>query len=487
MKIAFIGAGSFVFTRKLVIDFFSFADMPDAEFALMDINADRLMTVKTLVEKVLLQERRAVRVTATQNRAEALDGADFVIAMYEPDGLEARRREVMTCIAHDVPMAIGDTLGASGVFKGIRTGLVALSIARDMQKYCPNALYMNYVNPMATNCWVINAATKIRTVGMCHGLEHTRTLLAKWLEVSAEELELRAFGINHMTWILDITHNGRDMYPELRRRIDLVREEDAVRAAILEATDYYVTESSYHSAEYVPYFRSWFKSLLVNDVPSPRCNCGMGGWGGQIIWPSTGPIGRTEPKIPLAWDIYLYEKVHSRTWETAKKQLMSDGRVAIERSEEYAMRVIHSHATGDKKTMSLNVPNRGYIENLPAGATVELPVTVDKQGLHPAIMGALPEPCASLCRRNIEVQDQIVSAVINEDPRAAFNAVMLDPLTGASLDPAGIRTLFNALIDADAEFLPEWLRKGKTMGPVYGARSPIRESHHIKMQAVAAS
>lgn len=457
MKIAFIGAGSYIFARKLVIDLSTFDDLPPIELALMDIDADRLNTTEMLVKKVIAQQKRQISVSKTLNRREALEGADFVFAMYEPNGLEARKREVQACIDHGVPMAIGDTLGPSGVFKGIRTGLLALSVTCDMEEVCPNALFLNYVNPMATNCWVANSMTKIRTVGMCHGLEHTRDLISRFLEVPSEELEFRGWGINHMLWILEMKHKGQDMYPKLCEVMPKVREQDPVRFALMDATGYFVTESSYHSAEYVPYFKEWFKPLAVFDHTDPSFNFGMGGWGGQIVEPSVPPAGKVEQKIPLAWDIHLYEKHWNKNWDVQKQQLLDETVVPISLSEEYGIRIVHSVITDTPRTMSLNVANKGLIPNLPDGATVELPVKVDKDGLHPETVDPLPEPCASLCRRNIEVQSQIVEAIANKDPRAAFNAVLLDPLAGASLDPAGMRELFNDLVERDKEWLPEWL------------------------------
>jgi alpha-galactosidase len=250
------------------------------------------------------------------------------------------------------------------------------------------------------------------------------------------------------------------MYPQLREQLATMREEDPVRTVIMEATGYFVTESSYHSAEYVPYFRNWFKPLYVTDREMPYCNKGMGGWGGQIIYPSAGPRGRTEPAIPLGWDIALYERHHSRTWAKLQTDLLNEETVCIERSEEYAMRIVHSLVTGQSRTLSVNVPNRGHITNLPADATVEVPVQVDAAGLHPETIGELPEPCASLCRRNVEVQSRVIHALRHQDANAVFHAMLLDPLTGACLDPGQIRQLFCALIEVDGEMLPDWLRHG---------------------------
>jgi len=457
MKIAFIGAGSFIFARKLAADLCTYADLPAVELALMDIDAARLAVTEQIINRLLGQHPRPIRVTATGDRLAALDGAAFVVAMYDPDGLDARRREVMTCIAHGVPTAIGDTLGPAGVMKGVRTATLTLAIARDMERVCPGALFMNYVNPMAVNCWIVNAGSKIRSVGMCHGLEHTRTLLAGFLGVPDHELELDAAGINHMTWILGIRHRGADAYPALWKRLPDVRHIDPVRFAVMEATGYFVTESSFHTAEYLPYFRTHFKPLHVSGEHEPGYNSGMGYWGIECIHPTTPQGGTIEPWVPLGWDIQVYERIHAKTWDKVKEQLLHGGAPELKLSEEYGTRIIHSHLTGTARTLSLNVPNRGHLPNLPEGATVELPVLVDRDGLHPQAQPPLPEPCASLCRRNIEVQSEIVRAVLEQDPRAVFNAMLLDPLAGASIDLAQMRVLYNALLTIDAGILPPWL------------------------------
>jgi alpha-galactosidase len=461
MKIAFIGAGSFIFARKLAADLCSFDDLPALDLALMDIDTGRLAVTEQVIGKLLAQTKRAVHVTATTNRLAALEGASFVVAMYDPNGLDARRREVMTCIAHGVPTAIGDTLGPAGVMKGVRTATLTLAIAKDMERVCPDALFMNYVNPMAMNCWIVNAGSRIRSVGMCHGLEHTRTLLAGFLGVPDHELDMDAAGINHMTWILGLRHRGADAYPELRKRLPQVRHIDPVRFAVMEATGYFVTESSFHTAEYLPYFRTHFKSLYVAGEHEPGYNTGMGYWGIECIHPTTPQGGTIEPSIPLGWDIHVYERIHSKTWETVKQQLLRDEAMTVKLSEEYGMRIIHSQITGTPRTLSLNVPNRGCIPNLPDGATVEVPVTVDRTGLHPLPQPPLPEPCASLCRRNIEVQSEVVNAVLHQDPRAVFNAMLLDPLAGAAIDLDQMRTLYNALLTTDAGILPDWLAHAK--------------------------
>ena len=497
MRIAFIGAGSFVFTRRLVIDLFTFDDLVCDELVLMDIDQGRLETAAALVQKVIAQQDSNMKLTLTTDRRAALKGADYVVAMYEPNGFEARKREVMTTIAHGVPMAVGDTLGPAGIFKGIRTATVAVDIARDMSQLCSTATLLMYANPLAINCWAVKNAADIRTIGLCHGLEYTKGMLGRLLGVPGKEMQVRGAGINHMTWLLDIQHNGRDLYPELWERADEFHDHDPVRFEIMKATGYFATESSYHSAEYVPYFRDRFKSLYIHDRTTPGCNQPMGNWCNQagelnFIEPSTGPIGRVEPAIPHAWDIYLYERHHHRHAEQQRQEMLTESTVKIERSVEYGMRIIHSEMTGHPRTLSLNVPNDGYISNLPEDAVVELPVQVGSDGLVPAVIGELPEPCASLCRRNIEVQRLVVQGVLNKDPHAIFNALLLDPLTGACLDLPGIRRLFNDLIDVGTGALPNWMAGGKTSARVasFGikATSPAsdRPLRHVEQPEITA-
>ncbi|MFZ4397546.1 MAG: alpha-glucosidase/alpha-galactosidase [Kiritimatiellia bacterium] len=457
-KIAFIGAGSFIFARKIMIDLFSFAELREAQVVLMDVDQGRLSEAAALASALQKQVAPGATLLATTDRRKALEGCDFVIAMFEPHGLEARKIEVDVSMRHGVPQAIGDTLGPGGIFKGIRTATVMLEIAADMAELCPQALLMNYVNPMAINCWAVNELTSVRCVGMCHGLAHTLTRLAHYLELP-DELETHAAGINHMCWLLTLTHRGRDLYPDLLAGLDKYSEDDPIRFSLLKTFGYFVTESPYHLAEYLPYFTRRFADLKVHAETSPRWNKSMCGWSGYRIEPSEGNGGKVEQLIPKAWDIQLYEGPHRLDHNLMIEELKrSDNEVVLRLSEEYAGRIIHSIVTGTPRRLSLNVHNDGLIGNLTRGCCVEVPVDVDDRGLHPQGIGELPAHCAALCQRNVDVQRQVVTALAEQSKDAVLHALLLDPLTGACLEPLQIAALRDDLISALGDRLPSWLR-----------------------------
>jgi alpha-galactosidase len=326
-----------------------------------------------------------------------------------------------------------------------------------METLCPNAWLLNYVNPMAINCWVVNKLTKIKCVGMCHGLAHTLTRLAYYLDLP-DELETRAAGINHMCWLLTLTLHDEDIYPRLWQKLPDVYEDDPVRFSLMKAFGYFMTESPYHMAEYVPYFTRRFEKIKVHDAEAPSRNRSMCGWAGQIIEPTQGTGGAVEPKIPLAWDIQLYDGLHKHTYERFLQTIQNNSRIDIKLSEEYASRIIHSMLTNTPRRMSLNVPNIGEIANLPSGCTVEVTTYVDRLGLHPEAIGELPTQCAALCRRNVDVQNLVVDAVANQKSLSLYHALLLDPLTGACLEPGLIHNLYAVMIKSLGSRMPEGLR-----------------------------
>ena len=457
-KIVFIGAGSFIFARKIIMDILHFPELSESQLVLMDIDAERLKISEKISHQILSLVANRIEVSATTDLNQALLGADFVLAMFEPHGLQGRKIEVEVPLAYGVPQAVGDTLGPGGIFKGIRTATEMLKIARSMESLCPDALLMNYVNPMAVNCWAVNQLTSIRCVGMCHGLSHTLTRLAYYLDLP-DELESRAAGINHMCWLLTLTHQGKDVYPALWQRVEDCCEDDPIRFSLMKAFGYFVTESPYHMAEYVPYFTKRFADLKVHAQEQSDLNRSMCGWTGPIIQPSEGTGSRVETKIPKAWDIQLYEGLHQVTYQQELDRLAKGQTPPLRLSEEYAARILSSIISGRPRKMSLNVPNHGLIENLPGGCTVEVPTYVDGQGLHPEGIGALPNQCAALCRRNVDVQSLTVQALAEKNPELVFHALLLDPLTGASLEPNQIRALFDDLIKTLGNKLPNWLRQ----------------------------
>jgi len=452
-KIAFIGAGSFIFAGKIITDLATYPELRNIRLALMDVDEGRLRVSENYANQIKTQAGANFQVSATLDRRQALDGADFVLTMFEPDGLEARRIEVELPMKHGVPQAVGDTLGPGGIFKGVRTGAVMLDVARDMEKLCPDAILLNYVNPMAINCWVVNKLTKIKCVGMCHGLAHTLTRLASYMGLP-DELETRAAGINHMCWMLTLTLNGQDVYPKLWDKIPAVCEDDPIRFSIMKTFGYFVTESPYHIAEYVPYFTRRFTDLKVHDKEASHLNRSMCGWAGHIIEPSSGKGGNVESKIPKAWDIQLYDGIHKITYQRFLQAIQDNAKIQIKLSEEYASRIIHSMVTNTPRRMSLNVPNKGEIANLSAGCTVEVPTYVDRMGLHPETIGNLPTQCAALCQRNVDVQNLVVSALEHKNAQSLLHALLLDPLTGASLEPDQIHALYTDMVKTLGDRMP---------------------------------
>ncbi|MFI4910297.1 MAG: alpha-glucosidase/alpha-galactosidase [Sedimentisphaeraceae bacterium JB056] len=455
--VTFIGAGSFIFARKIIVDLLTFEEMHDMELRLMDIDSKKLEIIYKLALQINKQVGANINIVAESNRVRAIDGADFVLAMFDPDGLDARRIEVGVPMKHGVPQAVGDTLGPGGIFKGIRTSSVLVDIARDMEVYCPNAWLLNYVNPMAINCWAVNELTTIKCIGMCHGLEHTLTRLAKYLGLDGG-LETKAGGINHMCWLLSLSDNGQNVYPMLWEKMQMIMEDDPIRGSIMKTFGYFVTESPYHIAEYLPYFTRRFADLKVCSEEAGNLNIAMGGWEGYIITPSSGGGGQVEQMIPKAWDIQLYDGIHGITHRKHMEQIASGEPVEIKLSEEYSGRIIHSILTNTPRRMSLNVENNGFVTNLSQGCVVEVPAYVDGIGIHPEGLGNIPSQCAALCQRNVDVQSQVINAIVNRDRQSILYAMLLDPLTGASLEPLEIEVLFDDLVQSLGDMLPKWLR-----------------------------
>jgi len=426
-KIALIGAGSVVFARNMIRDVLSFPELADSTFALMDIDPERLDLIARLGRKMIEQVGTGATLTATLERREALEGADFVICMVQVGGLEAFKQDIEIPLRYGVDQSVGDTLGPGGVFRGMRTIPVLTAMAQEMETLCSRALLINYSNPMAINCWAANAASSTRTVGLCHSVQGTASLLSDYVQAPFEEVSYWVAGINHMAWFLRFEHNGEDLYPRLR---EVMNNPDAfatnkVRFEIMRCFDYFVTESTHHMSEYVPYFRT--TQQRVEDFATPR------------------------------WDYYqLCKRDLEPTLKQIREQLDSDEPVEMRRSREYGSRIIHAETTGQVQRINGNVPNTGLITNLPAGCCVEVPCYVDQLGLHPCYVGDLPPQLAALNRSNIAVQELAVKAGLEGDRRAVVQAVCLDPLTGALLLPGQIETMVDEMLAAEAQWLPQF-------------------------------
>ena len=403
-KIAMIGAGSVVFARRLLADMLSYPQLSESTVHLMDIDQSRLQLIASLAEKMAAQEGLPTRIEATTDRQEALDGANYVITMIQVGGLEAFELDIAIPNRYGIDQTVGDSLGPGGVFRGLRTIPVLVDICHDMERCCPEALLINYANPMAMNCWAMNTATKIRNVGLCHSVQGTAERLASFLGAPMSEVSYWVAGINHMSWFLRFEWKGEDAYPLLWKAManPNTYAQEKVRWEIMRHFGYFVTESSHHMSEYVPYFRK--RPELVQKFVTPR------------------------------WD---YLQVCKNGWqphyEEVRRQIAGEVPIEIGRSHEYGMQIINAMETNVPTSVNGNVANRGLVTNLPDGCCVEVPCLVDKTGLHPCHVGNLPPQCASLNRSNINVQELAVKAALTGDREAARMAVALDPLTGALL------------------------------------------------------
>ncbi|MEM8924811.1 MAG: alpha-glucosidase/alpha-galactosidase [Actinomycetota bacterium] len=444
--ISLIGAGSTVFARNLIGDILLHPELADATILLNDIDPERLRTSEIVANRIAagLDVRPTIR--ATTDRREALDGADHVITMFQVGGYRPS-----TVIDFEIPkrygldQTIADTLGVGGIMRGLRTIPVLLELVADMENLCADATLLQYVNPMAMNCWAIARSSSIRTVGLCHSVQLTAAQLADDLGVPADELRYRCAGINHMAFYLEFGHRTPegtvDLYPALRERATApapVRTNanriadgvdgmsDAVRYEMLRRLGYFVTESSEHFAEYVPWFIKGNRPDLLEEF-----------------------------HVPIDEYPQRCERQIAR-WDRLRLELeSSDDPLPVERSNEFGAGIIHSLETGQPRVINGNVPNHGLIDNLPDGCCVEVPCVVDANGIQPTRIGALPPHLAALMQTNINVQSLTVEAALTGRREHVYHAAMLDPRTAAELDLDGIWSLVDDLLAAHGDWIPE--------------------------------
>jgi alpha-galactosidase len=428
-KIVFIGAGSVVFTRQLLADILSFPELADADISLHDIDAERLRTAEAIAGQVAAQVGAGPRVKASLDRRAALEGADFAINMIQVGGIGATRVDFEVPARFGLRQTIADTLGVGGIFRALRTFPVLRGIADDMARVCPDAWLLNYTNPMAMNLWwLAEVAPGLKAVGLCHSVYWTVAGLCEVVGVPLEGTAYRAAGVNHQAWLLRWERDGQSLYPALDARIASDPElRRRVRVDMYRRLGYYPTETSEHSSEYVPWY-------LRDQREVERLRIPVGAY-----------IGISEDNVA--------------EYEATRALLARGDRLPIEDSAtEYAPQVIHSMVTGTQRTIHGNVANHGVIGNLPAGAAVEVPCSVDDLGVHPQRVGDLPPQCAALNRAFLNVCELTVRAGLEEDPRLVRQAAMLDPNAAASLRLDDIWEMCDALTEAHAELLPTPLR-----------------------------
>ncbi len=429
-KIVLIGAGSVVFAKTLIADILTFPALQGSTISLVDINPERLELISAYTRRLIEQQRLPAQLEVTTERRQALQGADFVITVIQIGGSRAYEMDLQIPARYGVHQAVGDTIGPGGVFRGLRSIPVLLEIAHDMEEVCPKAWLLNYTNPMAINVWALYHASKVRVVGLCHSVQATAAYLARITGVRYDKVRYWAAGVNHLAWFLKLQYNGRDLYPVLRQRMHdpEVEEADKPRFAMLRQTGYFVSESSYHLSEYVPYFRR-SAELIAEYLPQPRDYLAM------------------------------YENGLSEQRQAIEAQLAGCEPLPIRRSREYASYIIDSLAANVPRRFNLNLRNDGLITNLPEGCCVEVPCLVDGTGVHPCHVGHLPEQCAALDRWSINVQMLAVEAALTHSRKAVRQAIAVDPLTASLLTPRDVRRMTEEMLQAEAEWLPEFAAK----------------------------
>jgi len=433
-KIAMIGAGSIVFCKTLMMDMLATEALQDSTFALMGPTRPKLERMEGFIKRVISKNGLHAEVYSTTDRRDALRDADYVVVMLQIGGIEAFRVDYEIPLSFGVDQCIGDTLGPGGIFRGLRTIPVLLEIAKDMEELCPNALMLNYANPMAANCLALGKASRVRFVGLCHGVQTTLDLISRYVGVPKSEIDFLCAGINHMAWFLKLEKDGRDLYPILREVIEKPEYyiNEKVRCEVMRHFGYFMTESTGHLSEYVPWFRKNKRALeLYCDQPS------FGGESGAYYHWSKAVADKFAKADPLQF-------------ESTKLG---------ERSAEYCTYVMEAMETDRIFRLNGNVRNDGYITNLPNGCCVEVPIYVDRMGLHPTVVGDLPPQCAALCQSNVTAQTLVAEAAITGDPELAFHAVAMDPLTSAVLTLAQAREMTQQMLDAEAQYLPQFAGK----------------------------
>ena len=433
-KIAMIGAGSVIFTKTLMNDIMATPALQASEFVLMAPTETRLRKMEAFARDVVRENNLPAKISATTDRRQALDGADYVVIMIQIGGMDAFQADWEIPLKYGVDQCIGDSLGPGGIFRALRTIPVLVEIANDMMELCPNAIMLNYANPMAACCWGLGTVPRLQFVGLCHGVQTTMDLIAGYVGLPKEEIEYLAAGINHMAWFLRLEKEGKDLYPILREKFEKPEYyiNEKVRGEVFRHFGYFMTESTGHLSEYIPWFRKNQKALdLYCDMPD------FGGASGAYY-----KYGRMlEEK---------FKNTDPLSIETKKLQ---------PRSAEYCSWIMEAKETGNIFRLNGNVRNDGFITNLPNGCCVEVPMFVDRMGLHPTVVGNLPPQCAAVNLTNVNAQGLTVQAALTGDPDLAAAAVALDPLTAAVCTLYEAREMAREMFAAEAKWLPQFAGK----------------------------
>lgn len=431
-KIAFIGAGSFGFTRGLVRDILTFPELADCTLALMDIDQERLDFVASGVKKIIEAGNYPAKVISTLDRKEALDGADGVVCTILQGGVDVFASDIEIPMKYGVDTNIGDTRSVSGIFRALRTIPVMLDIAKDIARYAPKAVFLNYTNPMAMLCRAMQGEYPQLTIsGLCHSVQGTAMMLANWIGAPYSEVTYHCAGINHQSWYVDFKWNGEDAYPLIREAVTTrpeIYDAEQVRNEIFLHMGYYLTESSGHNSEYC----SWFRKRP--ELIEKYCTHGTG-WNPGVH--------------RYILDAYLNI---ANTWrDNIKAELEKP--VNLNRGHEYAASIFNA-TFGDGALFEFNgnVRNFGLVDNLPEGCCVEVPVMASKRGLDPIAVGPLPPQCAIMTGLSAEIEELAVDGIITGDKDKIRHAVYFDPLTSAVCSLEEIKSMTDEMFEANAEY-----------------------------------
>lgn len=432
MKIAFLGAGSTVFAKNVLGDCIITPELGEFEIALYDIDAQRLDDSYNVLNAINAANRGKAEIKRYSDPVGALKGADFVINAIQVGGYKP-----CTVTDFEIPkkyglrQTIADTLGIGGIFRALRTIPVLEDYAAIIEKVAPNALFLNYTNPMAILTGYMQRYTAVKTVGLCHSVQVCLPMLAEWLDMpqlNEEGVSHRIAGINHMAWLLEVKDkDGNDLYPEIKKRFNEVRPAcDLVRLDIMNRFGYYNTESSEHTAEYHPwYIKSRYPELIEKyNIPLDEY------------------IRRCENQIKF--------------WGEMRGKLLAESKLEHAKSHEFGARIIQAMITDVPCRIHGNVLNTGLITNLPQNACVEVPIMIDRNGLNPCYVGELPEQCAALNRSNINTQLLTIQAAKTRKKEYVYMAAYTDPHTAAELSLDDIKSLCDDLFGAHKDWLPEY-------------------------------
>jgi alpha-galactosidase len=441
-KIVVIGAGSIIFSTTVMNDLLSTPPLSDSSFVLVNRNLERAQRVETYVKRLVKGNGLKATICSTADRREALKDADFVITTIKVGGSKAFQSDFEIPKGYGIDVCVGECVGPGGVFRALRTIPAMVDIVRDVEEICPKAVVLNYVNPMAMVCMAIGKTTNLNFVGLCHGPQTTLDLMAGYVGVNKDEIDFLSAGINHMAWFLKLEKDGKDLYPLFRENLE--RSEyyinEKVRGEVARHFGYFMTESTGHLSDYLPWFRKNPEALAQY--------CDQPALGGETGFS------------------YIFQKMMEEKFGATDYLQYESGQLAP-RSADYCSWILEALSIGKIFRFQGNVMNKGFITNLPQDCCVEVPVFADANGLHPAGVGDLPPALAAMNQSNITVQKLAVQAALTGDPELVVAAIAMDPLTSSVLTLKQIRDMTIELFDAEKSFLPQ-----------FGSRRP-RKIHAI--------